>query len=383
MELNIQPVKDKTDLKVFVEFPWQIYKEDSNWVPPLLDDRYSRLDVARNPYWQDAERVLWIARLGSQPVGTIASIIDHRRNQHTGNPIGIFGFFECIHDESVARGLLKCAGDWLLQHGLTRMIGPYNPSESDELGILVEGFTTRPAIMEAHTPAYYPSLFDAAGFVKYNDVLARLATIPPECRNLNQIFPEKLRRISEQVSQRSDIHIRKVKMQDWQAEINLACKLYNEALYALPDYVPISEDEFQVFANSFKPILSPDMTLIAEVGSRPVGFAIALPDVNEALQHLDGKLGPLELAKLWWFTRKIKRVSFKILIIVPEYQGRGIEALLILRVAQAIWNKGYKEVDMSLTGEENLKSSLFQEHIGFPVYRRYRIYQKDLVCPQT
>jgi GNAT superfamily N-acetyltransferase len=125
------------------------------------------------------------------------------------------------------------------------------------------------------------------------------------------------------------------------------------------------------------------MALIAEVGSRPVGFAIALPDVNEALQHLDGKLGPVELVKLWWFTRRIKRVSFKILIIVPEYQGRGIEALLILRVAQAIWNKGYREVDMSLTGEENLKSSLFQEHIGFTVYRRYRIYQKDLAWPQT
>jgi GNAT superfamily N-acetyltransferase len=378
VDLTIQPVENKNDLRAFVEFPWHIYKDDPYWVPPLLDDRYSRLDVARNPYWQDAERVLWLARLGSQPVGTIASIIDHRRNQNTGKPLGVFGFFECINDESVAKALLKCAGDWLRQHSFSRMIGPYNPSESDELGILIEGFDTRPAIMEAHTPSYYPVLFNGAGCVKYNDLVARLAIIPPECETLDQIFPEKLRRIAEQVSHRPDVHIRKVKMQEWQAEIRMACRLYNEDLGPVPDIVPISEDEFLVFANSFKAILSPEMVLIAEVDSRPVGFAIALPDVNEALQHVDGKLGPLGLAKFWWFSRKINRVSFKILIMVPEYQGRGIEALLTYRVAQAIWKQGYKEIDMSLTGEENLKSSLFQERIGFNVYRRYRIYQKDL-----
>ena len=378
MELSIHPVENKVDLKAFVEFPWQIYKNDPFWVSPQLDDRYSNLDVARNPYWQDSERVLWLARLGSKPVGTIASIVDYRRNKHTGNPVGVFGFFECINDENIARGLLKCAGDWLRQHGFSRMIGPYNPSESDENGILIEGFNTRPAIMEAHTPYYYPTIFDGAGCAKYNDLVARLAVIPPECKNLDQIFPEKLRRIAEQVSRRPDIHIRKVKMQEWQAEIKMACNLYNQALSPVPDIVPISEDEFLVFANSFKAILSPDMVLIAEVGSRPVGSAIALPDVNEALQHLDGKLGPIGLAKFWWFSRKIKRVSFKILIMVPEFQGRGIEALLTYRMAQAIWNHGYKEIDMSLTGEENLKSSLFQERIGFKVYRRYRIYQKDL-----
>jgi GNAT superfamily N-acetyltransferase len=187
-----------------------------------------------------------------------------------------------------------------------------------------------------------------------------------------------MRRVGERVSHRPDLVLRKVNMKDWENELRLACRMYNEALIPLPDFIPLSDEEFMVFANSFKPIIDPEMALIAEVGSRPVGFAIALPDVNEALLHVDGRLNLPGLAKLWWYSRKIKRVSFKILILIPDYQRRGIEGLLTLKIGQAIWKKGYREVDMSLTGEENEKSTTMQEHLGFKIYRRYRIYQKDL-----
>ena len=161
--------------------------------------------------------------------------------------------------------------------------------------------------------------------------------------------------------------------------LKLACHIYNTALGPLPDYVPVSDDEFLTLAGSFKPIMDTDMALIAEIGGKPVGYALALPDINEALLHVNGRLDLVGLAKLWWYSRKLKRASFKILMMLPDYQNRGIESLLVVQVAQAIWDKGYTEADMSLTGEENEKSTRFQEHLGFKVYRRYRIYEKPIV----
>lgn len=378
MEINVRPVQDRSDLDVFARFPWQIYKGDPNWVPPLLQDRYSRIDLQKNPFWQTAERDIWIAWKGKQAVGTIAAIIDQRWNQVLKQAVGCFGFFECVQDQAAADRLFATAGSSLQQKGMAVMRGPFNPSGTDEIGILVEGFETRPAILEAHTPSYYPSLFEKAGFTKYNDTVARLALIEPDKVDFEHGFPEKMLRVGERVSQRPDLALRKVNMKDWDNELRLACRMYNEALTPLPDFIPLSDEEFMIFANSFKLIIDPEMALIAEVGSRPVGFAIALPDVNEALMHVDGRLNLPGLAKLWWYSRKIKRVSFKILIVIPDYQRRGIESLLTMKIGQAIWKKGYREVDMSMTGEENESSTTMQEHLGFKIYRRYRIYQKDL-----
>jgi len=378
MEINVRLVQDRSDLDVFVRFPWQIYKGDPNWVPPLLEDRYSRIDLQKNPFWRTAERDIWIAWKGKQAVGTIAAIIDQRLNQVMKQAVGCFGFFECVQDQAVADRLFTTAGSSLQQKGMAVIRGPFNPSGTDEIGILVEGFETRPAILEAHTPPYYPGLFEKAGFSKYNDTVARLVLIEPDKVDFEHTFPEKMRRVGERVSHRPDLVLRKVNMKDWENELRLACRMYNEALTPLPDFIPLSDEEFMNFANSFKPIIDPEMALIAEVGSRPVGFAIALPDVNEALLHVDGRLNLPGLAKLWWYSRKIKRVSFKILILIPDYQRRGIEGLLTMKIGQAIWKKGYREVDMSLTGEENEKSTTMQEHLGFKIYRRYRIYQKDL-----
>jgi GNAT superfamily N-acetyltransferase len=378
MQIDIRLVQNRPDLDVFARFPWQIYKGDPNWVPPLLEDRYARIDLQKNPFWKSAERDVWIAWQGQQPVGTIAAIIDRRWNQVMKQAVGCFGFFECVPDQAVADCLFAEARRSLEQKGMQVMRGPYNPSQTDEIGILIEGFDTRPAILEAHTPPYYPTLFEKAGFTKYNDTMARLAIIESKKVDFTHGFPEKMRRVGERVSRRSDLTLRKVKMNDWDNELRLACRLFNEGLAPLPDFLPLIEEEFMVFANSFKPFIDPEMALIAEVGARPVGFAIALPDVNQALLHVNGRLNLPGLAKFWWHSRKIDRVSFKILVVIPDFQNRGIESLLTMKVGQAIWKRGYREVDMSLTGEENEKSTTLQEHLGFKIYRRYRIYQKDL-----
>jgi GNAT superfamily N-acetyltransferase len=275
--------------------------------------------------------------------------------------------------------LLAKVETWLRERGMTVMRGPYNPSPNDDVGILVEGFSSRPTIMEGHNPSYYPAFFEKRGYIKYVDTLARLVQRDPVWAHLDQALPEKLTRVVRRVEARNDLVIRKMKMDAWEDEIRMACRIYNTALGPLPDYAPVSEAEFLALSGSFKPVMDPDLALIAEIGGKPVGYALALPDINEGLQHVNGRLGPLGLARLWWYCRKLKRVSFKILMMLPDYQNRGIESLLIYRVSQAIWDKGYQEVDMSLTGEENEKSTRFQEHLGMKVYRRYRIYEKFMV----
>jgi GNAT superfamily N-acetyltransferase len=218
---------------------------------------------------------------------------------------------------------------------------------------------------------------EAYGMKKNNDMLARLYCRPPGI-TFDQIFPQKFLRIAEIVQRREDVRIRPINLKAWDDEIRLACRIYNRALEPLPGYVPISESEFAAFAGGLRLLIDPRMALVAEVAGEPVGFAIAIPDINEALQHVNGRLGPVGMLKLWWYSRHLKRVSYKILVMLPEYQKRGIETLLSYQIARAIWDLGYPEVDMSLTGEENVSSTLYQEHLGWRVYRRYRIYAKEL-----
>lgn len=378
MTVIVRQAVSKRDLDQFIHFPWRVLKSDPFWVPPLVNDRKNKLDIQKNSFWKNADRALFIAYKDDQPAGTIIAIHDRFRQQRFNEPLGMFGFFDCIDDAEVAGKLFQASSDWLKIRGLTSMRGPYNPSPSDEVGILVEGFDTLPALMEAHCPEYYSSLFLENGFRKYQDIVARRIFRPSQAKSLGELLPEKMIRAGELVQKRNDLKIRPVNLKNWQSEIQLATDLYNQALGGLPEYTPISFNEFLEFANSFKPILDPYMALFAEVSGKPVGFALALPDFNQAFWHLNGRMGLIGTLKLLWYSRNIDRATFKILVMLPEFQRRGIETALVLEVCNAIWKKKYREVDMSLTGDENEKSNRYQDNLGMKVYRRYRVYEKDL-----
>jgi GNAT superfamily N-acetyltransferase len=378
MPTIVEPVTKKKNLDQFVKFPWLIYRKDKFWVPPLIRDRYDKLDPNRNHFWQNAERELFIAYKNGKPAGTIAAFQDHVRNARLQDKVGLFGFFECLDDPATASLLFKSAADWLSIRGSRVMRGPYNPSPSDEVGILVDGFATRPAMMEAHSPPYYPTLFENCGFRKFQEIAARIVHRTDAKGELFGVFPEKFIRVAEIVRKRADLVIRPVNLKDWENEINIACDVYNQALAVLPDFLPVPFDEFKLFAESFRPFMDKDMARIAFVRGKPVGFALALPDMNEALQHINGRLDPFSMLKVLWFSRHLKRASFKILVMLPEFQGSGIESVLVMDISRAMWNKGYEEVDMSLTGDENVKSNRYQDNLGMKVYRRYVIFEKEI-----
>jgi GNAT superfamily N-acetyltransferase len=375
--ITIHPVHSEGEMKQFLSFPWRVNAGDPNWVPPLIDDRRQKLDPQRSPFWKNATRELWLAARDGRPVGTIAAIVDRGRIESEGRPVGAFGFLDFYEDGEVVRALIDTAADWLRGQGMAAMIGPYNPGELDEPGLLVEGFETRPAVMEGHNQPYYGKLVEACGLVRFDDLLARLWTRTPG-KTFEEEFPAKLLRVVEHMRRRTDLCIRPIDVKHWDAEIRLACDIYNTAISGVPGASPVPQEDFAANAAAFRQILDPRMGLVAEVNGKAVGYVLVLPDINEALQKVNGRLGPFNMLKLAWYSRRLHRASFKIMMMLPEYQGRGIEALLAYQAGRVIWDQGYQEVDMSLTGEENSKSTRFQSALGFRVYRRYRIYQKEL-----
>jgi len=378
----VTPVTTARERRQFVTFPWRIYKNDPNWVPPLISEQLARLDPARNPFWQQAEGQMFLAWRNGELAGTVLAFINHAHNQALGERTGFFGFFETVNDRAVAAALLETAADWLCVRGMETIRGPVNLSESEEFGLLVEGFDTRPALLETHTPSYYVELVEELGFRKFSGNIAWEATRAQIAGDLNKL-PPKLLRVAERVRRSAGVRVRKADLSQWERELAIARDIYNQALSALEGYVPMSEVEFERFAAYLRPLLDPDLALVAEVLAengewQPAGFALALPDVNEALQHLNGRLYPCGWLKLWWYMRHIKTVSFKVLAVIEAYRGRGLETLLILEMAKAVLEKGYQRMDMSLTAESNVMVNRIVERLGGRPYRRYAIYERSL-----
>ena len=375
--IEIHPVRSKHDHRAFLHFPWRIYRHDPYWVPPLLSEVEAKFDPQRNPFFKTGEMARFLAYRGHEVVGRVAAIIDRRSNEQLGEWVGLFGFFETINDSAVAEGLLGAAGDWLRARGMDTIRGPINFSLNDEHGLLIAGYNSRPALLEAHNPPYYVPLIEGLGFRKQRDVYAYEGS-RSDIRGDLAHLPSKMLRVAEAASRRTKATVRVADPNRWDEEVALAHHIYDTALSTLPLHVTISEEEFGRLASSFRPFLDPDLALFAEVEGQAVGFILTLPDINQALQKINGRLFPLGWAKLWWHMRHIDVASCKVLAVLPECRGRGLEALLMLETAKRCWEKGYQRMDFSMTGEENVMINRIAKRMGLRIYRHYRIYEKGL-----
>jgi len=343
----------------------------------LLSELEAKFDPQRNAFFKTGEMIRLLAHRGHQVVGRVAAIIDRRSNEQLGEWVGLFGFFETINDLTVAEGLLGTAGHWLRARGLDTIRGPINFSLNDEHGLLIAGYNSRPVLLEAHNPPYYAPLIEALGFRKQRDLYAyegSRSDIRGDLANL----PSKMLRVAKAAYRRTKATIRAADPNRWEEEVALVHHIYDSALSTLPLRMTISEEEFGRLASSFRPFLDPDLALFAQIGGQTVGFILTLPDINQALQKVNGRLFPLGWAKLWWHMRRIDVASCKVLAVLPEYRGRGLEALLMLETVRRCWEKGYQRMDFSLTGEENVMMNRILKRMGARIYRHYRIYQKGL-----
>jgi GNAT superfamily N-acetyltransferase len=372
----VREVKTAVDLDRFIKLPWKIYENDPNWVPPLLIEVKEFLNRKKHPFYKHGDATQFIALRGGEPVGRILASDDPLYNQQHGENIGCFGMFECMDDREAAAGLLDAAAGWIASHGRTVVRGPIDYSLNYPCGLLTEGFDTPPRVMMNHNRRYYAGLLESWGLRKAKDLYAWWFTDP---HNL----VEKWKPLAERLARRSKVVIRPFRENDFEAEVRRCHEVYNAAMSDLWGFVKLTEAEFHYLAKQLKQIGVADQVLLAEVDGRPVGVSITLPDINEAIRPLDGRLTrfglPIGLMKLMWRKRRIKTARMMVLDVLKEYRRRGIAEMLILRTLDYGKNTlGYTGAELGWTFEDNVLVNSAIETVGGRKYKTYRIYEKEL-----
>lgn len=365
-------ISTDSEKQEFIRFPYSHYENDKYWVAPLLMEQKKLLNPKKNPFFDNAEIALFNAEHNGKPAGRIAAIIDHRYNDFHNTQTGFFGFFDCIERESTAELLFKVAEDWLRDKGMKDVLGPSNPSMMDEVGILVEGFDKYPSILMPYHKPYYDSLIKSAGYEKSMDLLTYLVT-------QDSVDRERADRAMQIVKKRlPGIHIRKINLKKMKDEVKIIRKLFNAAWKDNWGFIPLSAREFDTLASDLKTIVDPDFAHIAEVDGKPVGFSVALPDYNQILRNMNGKLLPTGWLKLLWNKKKIDKVRTALMGVIPEYQGRGIDVLLHREAIQNGLKKNVYSSEVGWILENNIQMVRVAEKIGGTLDKRYRMYKKEI-----
>jgi GNAT superfamily N-acetyltransferase len=372
MPVTIQAVSTPRDKKAFIRFQWSIYRDDPNWAPPLLMERQDFLNPAKNPFFEHADVQLFLARDDQARIlGRIAAIVNHSHIARHGEKVGFFGLFECIDDQGTANALLEAAAGYLRGKGMAVMRGPENISVNDDLGLLVKGFDSPPFAMMPHNPPYYERLVEGFGLGKVMDLFAYYG-------EHDGGPPERLARGMAIIRKRYHFDIRSIDMSRFAEEVERIKTIYNGAWEDNWGAIPMTDREFAHLAKDLKLVIDPALCLIAEVDGHVVGWSLGLPDLNQALIKMNGRLLPFGLVKLLWYKRKIDRIRVLTLGVLPEYRHMGISTALIHETYVRCVERGYKGGELSWILETNASMNNALINAGFKVHKTYRLYDYGL-----
>jgi len=370
--VQVEKVKTRKDFRRFLLFPWKIYQNDPNWVPPLLVDIKEKLDPKKNPFFEHARRELFLARRNGQVVGRVAGIIDDNHNSFHSEKVVFFGLYESTNDVEVARALLEAVADWGRQQGMEILRGPMNLSMNDECAFLLEGFDSPPVIMMPYNPPYYLELMEKCGLVKAKDLYAFFMSRDHEAA-------EKVRLIIEKKEKESTVTLRNVKKSTIDEDIKKIQYVYNNAWEKNWGFVPWTDKEMAYMAEKLKKIADLDLVILAEDKSRPVGFAFGLPNYNEILKRMNGRLTPLSILKFLYYRKRIEGMRALVFGILKEYRQTGLSYLLYAALERNAIRKGYKWGELSWQLEDNEAVNRFNLSLGGKIYKKYRIFEKRIV----
>jgi hypothetical protein len=373
--LQVVPVTGRRVLKQFIRLPWSIYADDPCWVPPLLWERQQHLS-RKNPYFVHARWCAWLARRGSRAVGRISAQVDQLHLDRHQDATGFFGMLEAEDDPAVFQALLTTAETWLREQGLRRILGPFNLSINDECGLLVAGFETPPGVMMGHAHPYYALRLEEQGYGQARDLLAyRIGA--------GFVMPAAMQTLLRKLADR--VHLRPLRRSQLDEEIAILRDIFNDAWSQNWNFVPFTEAEFAHMGRDLARLLPDDFVQIAEVDGVPAAMAILMPNLNEVIRDLNGRLLPFGWLKLLWRLKwaypKTGRVP--LLGVRKRYQQSLLGAALAVLVIDGMHGpgrqRGIEEVELSWILEDNKSIRGLIEAIGGTVYKRYRIYQKELV----
>ena len=375
-DLTIVPVTTKAELTRFVQLPNRLNAKDPNWVIPLTYERMAALTPKTNPFFEHADVQMWLAVRGGRDVGRISAQIDHLAPQAEGQKTGNFGMIAAEDDPAIFTVLFRTAEDWLRARDCTTALGPFNLSINEEVGLLVDGFDTKPMVMMGHDPRYTGARVEAQGYVKAKDVYAYV------CDPTAALPAVVVRRVKRGLPE--GVILREMDMSRYDEEVKALTEILNDAWSGNWGFVKTTEAETAQLGKSLKDVLDKRLILFAEIDGEVAGFIVLLPNVNEAIEGLNGKLLPFGWAKLLW-RLKIKRVkSIRIPLMglkrkfADSLRGQVVPFHLMNAGRDAGLALGYDKFEFSWVLEGNMPMRRISEAMGATIYKTYRIYEKAL-----
>ncbi|MCL4253293.1 MAG: GNAT family N-acetyltransferase [Anaerolineae bacterium] len=380
--LEIRKVESKQDFRAFFKFPWKVYKNDPNWVPPLLSMRRELLDKDHNPSWEYLEGDYFVAWRGDEPVGTITAVINHRHNEFHNENIAWFGFFETIDDPQVAHALLNTAYEWAKAKGCTAIRGPQSFTTHEECGLLVDGFEP-PVILMPYNPPYYQALVEGAGFEKVMDVHSFYYDHTPE---EHEQFgnAKRIEKISARIMRQNNARVRTFNNKRRKQDFQLFKELYNTAWVANWGFTPMTDRELDGLIKSLGMFLDPRTAWFVEVNEEPVGFMLAVQDLNAILKRANARPGTPEFISLvkalwhWKIRPKVDRMRVPLMGVKPEYRNKGLDVLMYAELRNVLSDPKlpYRALDCGWILETNQDMAGTLLSVGMRIYKTHRFYEK-------
>lgn len=368
--IHLHRVESRSDRKRFVRLPEVLYRDEPAWVAPLRREQMAHLDPRENPFFTHSEAALLLASRHGVPVGRIAAIHNRRHLEVYGDGTGFFGFFESVDDPEVAGVLLEAAREWLLERGLTRMRGPVSFTINDEAGLLLDAFEEPPVLLMPYNPPYYRRLLEGWGLVKAHDLYAYRLDAP-------EAIPPALERVSARAAAKG-IRVRTAELDRFDEEVERIHRIHSRAWAGNWGAVPLTLAEVRNLAGKLREIVDPELVLLAERHGEPMGVSVTLPDLNQALAHLGGRLLPFGWLRLLRERRRIDALRVLILGVLPEHRHLGVEATMIHRTLTTGLAKGYRWAELSWVLESNRPMLRLLGHLGARRTKTYRLYEREI-----
>lgn len=370
--ITVRQVEDRGDRMRLLTFPWQVYRNDPLWVPPLLPERKKVIDPQQGVFFQRGEADFFLAFRDGRLAGTICAAEDPPTNQTRGRKECVIGFLEYLEDYEVFQALIEQAKNWAKSRGLDTLYGPWNLDYEDSYGVLLEGRDYPPALMCGHTPAYYRTFMERYGFQP-----ARAENLALRIDLADSPKFKRVRRLAERLRSQGKITIREANFDRWQEEIDHVHRLLDKALAHLSDHIGWQRASLEATLEPFKSIADPACILFAEVAGEVVGFLPGVPNLNEILIRVNGLRYPWNYPQLLWLMRTAdpKSMTVKSILVLPEYWNRGVVVLLMDTLLARALEKGYDWVDLSITSADNPTSVLTAGKLGAEIYKRWQVYQ--------
>jgi len=372
--MKIVPVASSAELKEFIKLPYRLYQNDKVWVPPLLTEVYGQFDKKRNPTLDHCEYALFLLEHENKIIGRIAAFFDKLALEIWKEPIGLFGYYECVDDPEASVILLDTAAGWLREKGMEFMRGPWS-FVSQEWGLVIEGFKPSPTVMAPYNPEYYIDHLESYNLQKVKDLLVYYISARE-----GYTIPERILTMTEDVANRYGIHTRHVNMKDYDNEVARIIELSNRSLIDNWGYTSVTSKEAEALAHDLKPVLQPKGVIFAEDNKgNLVGFAITIPDVNKLIKGMKGHLLPFGWLKLLLRLPGLRSYRLFALGVLPEYHGKGIDSLLYRALYESLYTSD-TWIEINYVLEDNAPMNNAINKLNAKLLRRYRIYQKSITA---